>query len=599
MFKLQLLSKSISTLKKYWKEIIGIVGGIILFPFLLIILFTAVNSIPLIDDKTLELYEEVAEDVGRDKTFIDYRELIGIDAVRYNQDFSKANRNNITKLANMFLKQEKETITKDLTNYKTISNQVHKDIDYRDVIILDSVLYGEELNVDNKKHIKKLAKKFEKKDIKYIEKDGKIEKVEVITIRSLNTVLKLEGKSINNIPAKFKDKSKISTKMKETVILYEKKSIEEVCKELGFTNEETERAKFYSNEGLSMLVGDGVIQEFTGSQSEFINEILPGALENYKKYKVYPSVAIAQAILESGWGKSGLAKKANNLFGIKAYNWNGAYVEMITTEYKLGIPYKTTAKFRKYSSFSESVIDHGKFLSENSRYSKHGVFTAKNYSEQARAIKKAGYATDPNYPNMLINIIKSYDLAQYDNPTFSLDNPLNGVQYLDGGAKLPYYMQTDKKWSNRPYGSSTIGVAGCGPTSLAMVVSGLTNKNVTPVDVANWSYRNGFFINGVGSSWSLMTEGAKHYGLKVEQLSKNNPSRIVSELSKGNPIIVSMGRGNFTRSGHIMVLRGIKNGKVLVSDPASKTRSDKLWDLSLIISQSSKKSNSPFWVYKK
>ena len=122
----------------------------------------------------------------------------------------------------MFLKQEKETITKDLTNYKTISNQVHKDIDYRDVIILDSVLYGEELNVDNKKHIKKLAKKFEKKDIKYIEKDGKIEKVEVITIRSLNTVLKLEGKSINNIPAKFKDKSKISTKMKETVILYEK-----------------------------------------------------------------------------------------------------------------------------------------------------------------------------------------------------------------------------------------------------------------------------------------------------------------------------------------------------------------------------------------
>ena len=132
-----------------------------------------------------------------------------------------------------------------------------------------------------------------------------------------------------------------------------------------------------------------------------------------------------------------------------------------------------------------------------------------------------------------------------------------------------------------------------------MVVSGLTNKNVTPVDVANWSYRNGFFINGVGSSWSLMTEGAKHYGLKVEQLSKNNPSRIVSELSKGNPIIVSMGRGNFTRNGHIMVLRGIKNGKVLVSDPASKTRSGKLWDLSLIISQSSKKSNSPFWVYKK
>jgi len=160
-------------------------------------------------------------------------------------------------------------------------------------------------------------------------------------------------------------------------------------------------------------------------------------------------------------------------------------------------------------------------------------------------------------------------------------------------------MQTDKSWSNRPYGTSTIGIAGCGPTSLAMVASGLTGKNLNPYTVATWSARQGYYIKGAGSSWELMTKGGANYGLKVRQLSKRNPQAIANELSKGNPIIVSMGKGNFTSSGHFIVLRGIKNGKVIVSDPNSKQRSNKLWDLSLIISQSSKKSNSPFWVYSK
>ena len=94
-----------------------------------------------------------------------------------------------------------------------------------------------------------------------------------------------------------------------------------------------------------------------------------------------------------------------------------------------------------------------------------------------------------------------------------------------------------------------------------------------------------------------MTSGAKHFGLKVKQLNKNNPQAIVNELTQGHPIIVSMGRGNFTRGGHLMVLRGIQTGKVMVADPYSQEKSNKLWDLSLIISQSSKKSSCPFWAY--
>lgn len=584
------------TAKKYWKEILMGIAGIMLFPFFLIVIITSTFSMPFINNNEIQMYVEVAEEVGRDKTYISYSDMIGIDAVRYNQDFTKANKANVTELAKRFLKEEEETISINLKNYKEVAKKVNDKLDWRLVVQADSAIYGRDLNVDNKTHISMICEKFIKKEEVKKENGTKEEK---ISIRPLEEVLRLKGKTINDIPNEFRDINLITETINRKVIVYSSKTIEEVAKELGFTKEEIDLAKEYSKNALTLFSGSGVGKEFNGSQQDFINAILPGALENYKKYKIFPSLCMAQAILESGWGKSGLATRANNLFGIKAYNWNGAYVEMATTEYRFGVPYKTTAKFRKYNNFSESVVDHGKFLSENKRYANAGLFSARNYSEQAYALRKAGYATDPNYPSQLIDVIRSYNLDKYDNPNFSLENPISGLQFLEGGAKLPLYLQTDARWANKPYGDSTIGVSGCGITSVAMVVTGLTGKTVTPPEVANWATRSGYYISGVGSSWSLMEGAGKKWGLKVEQISKNNPQRIVNELSAGNPIIVSMGRGNFTRSGHIMVLRGMKNGKVMILDPYSKQKSEQLWDLSLIISQSSKKSNSPFWVYKK
>ena len=176
---------------------------------------------------------------------------------------------------------------------------------------------------------------------------------------------------------------------------------------------------------------------------------------------------------------------------------------------------------------------------------------------------------------------------------------MNELQYLPGGANIPLMLQTDPKWANKPYGSSTIKVSGCGTTSVAMVVSGLTGKTVTPVEVSDWAGPR-YYVKGAGSSWSLFDGVAKKWGLKVSQISKRNPQAILNNLKKGNPIIVSMGRGDFTRTGHFIVLRGVdSNGKVLVNDPNSAKRSQKSWDLSTIISQSSKKGNSPFWVFSK
>jgi stage II sporulation protein P len=150
------------------------------------------------------------------------------------------------------------------------------------------------------------------------------------------------------------------------------------------------------------------------SQKEFIDTVAPGAIDGDKKYNIFASVTIAQAILESNWGHSGLTRKANNLFGIKAFNWTGQSVTMNTNENYGGINVSISSAFRAYSSPAESVEDHAKFLIENSTYKQHGVFNAKTYEQQAEALKSSGYATDPNYPALLVTLIREYNLDKYD-----------------------------------------------------------------------------------------------------------------------------------------------------------------------------------------
>lgn len=144
----------------------------------------------------------------------------------------------------------------------------------------------------------------------------------------------------------------------------------------------------------------------------FIHSILEGAKDGYRKYRILPSLTIAQAILESAWGTHTIGT-ANNLFGIKATkNWTGKVVEAWTTEYIGGKPQKVKAKFRAYNSFNDSVRDHNKLLGELDRYKK--VRQAKDYRTACLEVWKAGYATDPKYPYKLIDIIEAYNLDSYD-----------------------------------------------------------------------------------------------------------------------------------------------------------------------------------------
>ena len=153
--------------------------------------------------------------------------------------------------------------------------------------------------------------------------------------------------------------------------------------------------------------------------AQFIAAAVPGARQGRQQYGVPASVTIAQAILESGWGRSGLASVDRNYFGIKCQNGsygklaNGCHVYRTTECTKAGTCFATADAFRTYATMAHSFRDHGSFLRVNSRYK-----PAFGYSNDANKfiwqVWKAGYATDPNYYTKITSLMAAYNLYQYD-----------------------------------------------------------------------------------------------------------------------------------------------------------------------------------------
>lgn len=153
----------------------------------------------------------------------------------------------------------------------------------------------------------------------------------------------------------------------------------------------------------------------TTEQKNFIKRVGALASTDMKKSGVLASLTIAQAILESAWGKSELATGGNALFGIKATKtWKGKVYCSDTKECYNGVDLvdvKNTA-FRAYNSWKESVADHSAFLKANKRYKE--VIGEKDYKKACEAIKAAGYATDPDYTAKLIKLIEENKLTEFD-----------------------------------------------------------------------------------------------------------------------------------------------------------------------------------------
>lgn len=151
--------------------------------------------------------------------------------------------------------------------------------------------------------------------------------------------------------------------------------------------------------------------------------------------------------------------------------------------------------------------------------------------------------------------------------------------------QIPLFLQWDKRWGYERYGNDVIAVTGCGPTCLSMVICGLSGDTKwSPLKVAQMAEEQGYYVNGVGSSWNLMSEGAKELGLTVHKV-RFEESAIQQTLRNHQPIICIMGPGDFTTTGHFIVLSGLEqDGKVKICDPFRRKNS-KAWELDKIMGQ--------------
>ena len=169
------------------------------------------------------------------------------------------------------------------------------------------------------------------------------------------------------------------------------------------------------NLGYGDLTFDG--QGQLTSNNAFIGSIVNGAIQGWTQHQILPSLTLAQAILESAWGKSTLASTYHNLFGIKG-SYNGMSVNMPTYEEYGGRMVLINDAFRRYPDNNASVQDHTDFLIRNSRY--HNLIGVRDANTATYLIRADGYATASTYTSSLRNVINTYDLTRYDKVAFSL-----------------------------------------------------------------------------------------------------------------------------------------------------------------------------------
>jgi flagellar protein FlgJ len=148
---------------------------------------------------------------------------------------------------------------------------------------------------------------------------------------------------------------------------------------------------------------------------EFVGKVWPHAVEAGRATGIPGHFIVAQAALESGWGKGEPrhtdGRASHNLFNIKAgHGWSGDTVEVVTTEYAKGAPQKQVERFRAYRSYAEAFADYANVLKSNPRYAK--VIGQQDGAGFARALQQAGYATDPMYADKLARVIGSVTLRQ-------------------------------------------------------------------------------------------------------------------------------------------------------------------------------------------
>lgn len=168
-----------------------------------------------------------------------------------------------------------------------------------------------------------------------------------------------------------------------------------------------------------------------------------------------------------------------------------------------------------------------------------------------------------------------------------------------GVKNVVYYNQTEEPWGSMPYGSSTISASGCGPTSMAIIISTLTGKTVTPQMTCAYSINNGEYVPGAGTAHSFPTNAAHHWGLTSERVGKDRMDYVVQSLKEGKMVIEICEAYTITGSGsgHFIVLTGVtRDGYITIADCASRERTGKVYSVETIRSFGRDLSDGAFWI---
>lgn len=216
----------------------------------------------------------------------------------------------------------------------------------------------------------------------------------------------------------------------------------------------------------------------------------------------------------------------------------------------------------------------------------------------ALALAQSAYGLRPDARDRLVNFAKVHNISLMDYPRsildlyernpeaaeFALNYPLMyGTQVpadmseYEGCKQVPLFLQWDERWGYMDYGDDVAGITGCGPVCLSMVAWYATeDPAMSPDRIITFALENGYCVPGSGSAWSLISQGGAELGLDVTQLPLDK-KRIFSNLEVDNPVICVMGPGDFTTTGHFIVMTGCRDGKICINDPNSIVNSKKLW----------------------
>lgn len=193
-----------------------------------------------------------------------------------------------------------------------------------------------------------------------------------------------------------------------------------------------------------------------------------------------------------------------------------------------------------------------------------------------------------NYPQALLDMLEKNEetyefVTEYPNREAYMHQEIDMADVYQSG-EVPLLMQWDLRWGYNSYGDDMIGLAGCGPACMTMAYLYLTgDTTMNPRKMAEYAYSNGFYSEA-GTSWSFFTEGANDLGLSGSELPLSE-AEMKNTLDNGGLIVCSMRPGDFTTTGHFILLRGYDEKGFYVNDPNSRKNSEKQWDYNTISPQ--------------